>query len=84
MLELTHYTEAHQRELRQLFDSPEWRVVRRSGLVEKVRAERIEPAKMRDFISTVVDPLLAFNEEEVQRLIDQGSEDEEEWYVLLE
>ena len=77
MLDWTLYTIDHQRELAQLLDSDEWREVTRSGLVDKVKAECIEPAVRRDFTRTAVDQLVAFNERRVRALIAEGHEDED-------
>lgn len=75
MLDLTHYTEEHRLELERLLHSPEWQKTINSGFIEEVKAERIEPGKTRNYIGVVVDQLLGFNEERVQRLIEEGCED---------
>ena len=77
MIDLGHYAPAHRAELEKLLESAEWRKVLDSGLLEEVKAERIEPGERRDFIGTVADQLLEFNEKRVEELIAQGNEDEE-------
>ena len=76
MPDLTHYTPEHRHELESLLRSPEWTSVLSSGLVEEVRAERIEPGTVRGFIDTVVDQLLEFNRERVEALIGGTCRDE--------
>lgn len=83
MLDLTHYTPEHRLELESLFASSEWQEAMRSGLVEEVQAERIEPGKLRPFIDTVVDQLLGFNEERVKELVDRGCEDKDHLFREL-
>lgn len=76
MVDLGHYAPAHRAELEKLLESVEWRKVLDSGLLEEVKAEKIEPGERRDFIGTVVDQLLEFNEKRVAALIAQGNGDE--------
>ena len=80
MLDLSLYTAAHRAELEALLASPGWRETLDSGLLERVRAEKIAPGKTRDFIGTVADQLLELNEKRVEELIARGDDDEE---VLL-
>ena len=75
MYELTHYTEEHRLELERLLHSQAWTDTLNSGLVEEVKAQRIEPGKTRNFIDTVVEQLLAFNEQRVGSLVLQGCQD---------
>jgi len=77
MVDLGHYGLAHRAELEKLLDSTAWREVLDSGLLEEVKAEKIEEGTRRDFIDTVADQLLEFNEERVERLIAGGNEDED-------
>ena len=77
MIDLNHYTPDHKAELERLLDSPEWKAALASGMVEEVRAERLEPGATRNFIDTVVDQLLGFNEERAARLIAAGCDDED-------
>jgi hypothetical protein len=77
MVDLSHYTPAHRAELERLLATPAWQEALASGLVEEVRAGRITPGKLRGFIDTVVDQLLAFNAPRVQRLIAAGCADDE-------
>ena len=74
-LDLTHYTPQHRRELESLLASPPWQETIRSGLIEQVKAEKIEPGKTRSFIDLVVNQLLGFNEQRARRLIDRGCRD---------
>ncbi|MBW2622480.1 MAG: radical SAM protein [Deltaproteobacteria bacterium] len=73
----TNYTDEHRRELERLLDTPQWREALDSGLVEEVKAERITPGSTRDYINTIVDQLLEFNEKKVEKLIRRNPEDEE-------
>ena len=77
MVDLGHYGPAHRAELEKLLDSAAWREVLASGLLEEVKAEKVEPGTRRDFIDTVADQLLELNEERVEKLIAGGNEDEE-------
>lgn len=77
MPDLTHYTQEHRLELERLLDSPEWRRTVSSGLVEEVKADRIEPGTTRNFIETVVNQLLEFNQERVGTLIEGGCDDKD-------
>ena len=63
--------------MEKLLDSAAWREVLDSGLLEEVKAEKVEPGTRRDFIDTVADQLLELNEERVEKLIAGGNEDEE-------
>jgi len=83
MPDLTDYTTEHRLELESLLHSPQWQQTIGSGLVEEVRAERIEPGTTRNFIDTVVDQLLAFNEGTVKDLIAQGSADKKQLFRQL-
>ena len=69
MLDLTHYAPEHQLELHRLLESPAWQEVFRSGLVDEVKAGRIEPGHTRDFIDSVVGPLVAYNRKRVEAAI---------------
>ncbi len=75
MLDLTHYAEAHRCQLQRLLASTQWQEAIRSGLIDEVRAERIEPGKTRNFIDTVADQLVAFNGDALRRLIAEGCDD---------
>ena len=77
MLDLSHYTPDHSAELEALLDTPGWRQAIGSGLLEKLETERLEPGRTRDFIGTVVDQLLEFNEKRVEELIAQGCSHED-------
>ena len=81
-MDLKIYTPEHRSELEQLLNSPAWQKVISAGLVEEVKAERIEPNPTRNFISTVLDQLLEFNEKRVKLLIAEGNRDE--YYLLSE
>lgn len=70
-MDLNVYTPEHRLELEKLLDSPEWKRVIKSGLIEEVKANRIEPSKLRPFIDTVVNQLLEFNEERVKALVSE-------------
>ena len=72
MLDLRHYSPPHRRELEELLRSDPWQEMFRSGLVEEVGARRIEPGRRRDFIGTVVEQLLAFNEQRISQRIAGG------------
>jgi len=72
MCDLSHYAPAHQRELEELLRGDPWQEALRSGLIAEVRSRRIEPGKRRDFIGTVVEQLLAFNEQRVRGMIARG------------
>lgn len=74
---LTNYTDEHKLELEQLLKTRSWRETLDSGLVEEVKAGGIKPGPTRDYIDTVVNQLLEFNEKKVKRLIKKGSEEEE-------
>jgi MoaA/NifB/PqqE/SkfB family radical SAM enzyme len=74
---LEAYTLEHRTELEKLINSPSWQKIINSGLVEEVKANRIEPKKVRNFIDTVVDQLLEFNEDRVRRLAAEGKIDED-------
>lgn len=82
-MNLESYTPEHRRELKKLFNSPSWQRVIKSGLVEKVKAEKIEPNPTRNFINTVLEQLFKFNEERVKKLIANGNEDEEKLIAEL-
>jgi len=81
-MNLDIYTHEHRLELKQLLNSPSWQRVIMSGLVEEVKAERIEPNPVRNFINTVLDQLLNFNGEKVKTLIAEGIDDEN--YLISE
>ena len=83
MLDLMHYTPEHRLELGRLLDSPAWQEVLHSGLVDEIKAGRIEPGHTRDFIDSVVGPLLAFNRERVKAGIADGCRDEERLFTEL-
>lgn len=76
MPDLSHYTPAHRAELERLLETPAWQEALNSGLVAQVRAERIAPGQLRNFIGTVVDQLLALNQPRVEGLVAGGSADE--------
>jgi hypothetical protein len=73
--DLTGYTPQHRAELERLLGSRPWQEAIRSGLVDEAEAGRIEPGKTRNFIDTVVEQLLAFNERRARELIDRGCDD---------
>jgi len=75
MYDLSHYTAEHRLELEKLLNSQRWQETISSGLIDEVRDEKIEPGKTRDYIDTVVNQLLEFNEEKVKDLIAQCYED---------
>ncbi len=75
--DLTAYTDEHRVRLEALLQTPAWRDTINSGLVEEVRRDRLEPGLTRDFIDTVVEQLLGFNETHVRRLIVAGRDDRE-------
>ena len=77
MVDLTNYTQEHRLELERLLSSPEWQETISSGIIEEVKAERIEPGKTRNFVDTVVDQFLGFNQEGIRKLIVQGGEDKD-------
>ena len=81
-MDLGIYTPEHRLELEQLLNSPSWQKVLNAGLVEEVKSERIEPNPTRNFIGTVLDHLLDFNEKRVEQLIADGNRDED--YLLSE
>ena len=83
MERFTNYTSEHRRELERLLDTPQWQEVLDSGLVEEVQAERIMPGNTRDYITTVLDQLLEFNEKKVEELIRGGVVDEEYLFRAL-
>ena len=68
-MDLEVYTPEHRLELEKLLNSPAWKQAIDSGLVEEVKANRIEPSKLRPFIDNVVNQLLEFNEERVKTLV---------------
>ena len=74
---MQQYTHEHQQELDQLLASPEWQAVIASGLVDEVKAGRVEPGKTRPFIDAAVNQLLAFNEPRAKELIAGGCRDEQ-------
>lgn len=77
MVDLTNYTQEHRWELERLLNSPQWQETINSGLMEEVVLERIEPGKIRNFTDTVVNQLLAFNENGVKKLIGPGCQDKD-------
>jgi len=64
-------------ELERLLHSPAWQETLSSGIIEEVKSQRIEPGKTRNFIDTVVDQLLGFNEKRIKKLIEQGCDDKD-------
>jgi len=72
MVDLSQYTPDHRAELEQLLDSPDWRRLIDTGRVAEVQSGRVEPGTTRDYIDTVVDQLLAFNEPAVRQEIAGG------------
>ena len=77
MMNLEIYTPEHRSELKQLINSPSWQSVIHSGLVEKVKSDRIEPNKVRSFVNTVLSQLLEFSEERVKKLAAERDMDED-------
>ena len=76
-MDLAVYTEEHGAELDQLINSRSWQETIDSGLVEEVKSGRIEPNPVRNFINTVLDQLLEFNEERVKKLAAGNDMDED-------
>ena len=81
-MDLEVYTQEHRLELKNLLDSPAWQKAINSGLVDRVKSDRLEPKKLRPFIDTVLNQLLEFNEERVRQLAGKNHITEEE--LLLE
>jgi len=77
-MNLDVYTPEHKLELEKLLDSPAWKKVINSGLVDEVKSNRLEPKKLRPFIDTVVNQLLEFNEERVKQLVGKNHITEDE------
>ena len=77
-MDLKVYTPEHGLELDRLINSPSWQRVINSGVVEEVRSGRIEPNKVRNFINTVMDQLLEFNEERVRRIAAESHMDHDQ------
>ncbi len=77
-MDLEVYTPEHRLELERLIDSPSWQRVIDSGLVEEVKSDRIEPNKVRNFIDTVLNQLLEFNEERVRKIAAERDMDDEQ------
>ena len=82
-MDLEVYTPEHRVELEQLVNSPSWQRVINSGLVEEVKSDRIEPNRVRNFIGTVLDQLLEFNEERVKILAAERDMDEDSMIAEL-
>lgn len=83
MFELTQYTDQHRAELQRLLETPEWQEVVSAGLVDEAAVEGLCPGSTRSFIDTVVDQLLAFNQQAVRALIDGGCVDGERLFERL-
>lgn len=77
-MELGLYTPGHRQELEKLINSPAWQKVIKSGLVDAVKAERIEPNKTRNFIDAVLNQLLEFNMERVKKLVSEKQMNDDE------
>ena len=77
-LDLSEYTPGHRAELEALLATPEWRQALGSGLVDEVRSNRTEPGTTVDYIATVVDQLVAFNEGDVRHQIAVGNRDRDQ------
>lgn len=77
IMDLEVYTPEHRQELERLIKSPAWQRVINSGLIEEVKSNRIEPNKVRNFIDTVLNQLLEFNEERVKKLIAERDMDDD-------
>lgn len=75
MAELRDYAEDHRIELTRLLATPPWRQAIDAGLVDRVRRQRLPRGATRDFIPTVVEPLLTANETAVRGLIAGGCRD---------
>ena len=73
----TNYTDEHRLELEELAATSGWREVLDSGLVEEVKAGRIEARENRDYIGTVVKQILKFNKKKVKNLIKKNNLSEE-------
>jgi len=72
MVDLSLYTPDHRGELERLLDTPDWHQLIESGRVDEARAGRVAPGTTRDYIDTVVDQLLEFNESAVRQEIADG------------
>ena len=83
MLDLRQYAPEHRAELEHLWSSDGWREVRDSGLLEQTCQRRLEPGETKDFIGTVVDQLLAFNEGVARDAIAAGEADEARLFAQL-
>jgi MoaA/NifB/PqqE/SkfB family radical SAM enzyme len=82
-VDLSAYTRQHRARLEFLLQTPAWRDVFDSGLVDEVRRDRLAPGLTRDFIDTVVEQLLGFNEVHVRRLITDGCDDRDTLVTAL-
>jgi len=76
-MDLEVYTPDHRLELEQLINSPSWQRAINSDLVEEVRSDRIEPNNVRNFIDTVLNQLLGFNEERVRKMAAEHDMDDD-------
>ncbi|MBD3184533.1 radical SAM protein [Candidatus Poribacteria bacterium] len=83
MINLNVYSQNHRKELEQLLESSEWQRVIKSGLVDEVKNEKLKPNKVRNFIDTVIQQLLKFNEERVKKLYSEHNLDDEEIFAEL-
>jgi len=77
MINLDHYTAEHRSELEKLLSSQGWQEAFSSGLVDEVKKNKIEPGTTRDYIETVVNQLLEYNEEKVKDLIARNNKDKD-------
>ena len=83
MLDLASYTPEHAQELDRLLHAPAWRQTLDAGWLDRAAAGRIEPGQTRDYISTVVDQLLEFNEQKTRDRIASGNTDRAELFREL-
>jgi len=83
MIDLSHYTSQHRKELEALLNSRRWQRLLASNLIESVQSDRIKPGTPRPFIETVVDQLLEFNRGKVFERIKHGDTDEEDLFYDL-
>ena len=78
-VDFSKFTPSHAQELESLVQEYAWQRV--LDFAEDVKRERLKPKENRNFIGTVIDQLLSFNEKRVKRMICEGVSDEN---VLLD
>lgn len=74
-VDLSAYTALHRACLEGVLSTTAWQSTLDSGLVDEVCTTRLSPGSTRDFVDTVVDQLLAFNETDTRRLVEDGCSD---------